>query len=575
MSREEIEEVRERLDIVDVIADYLHLSRAGRNYRALCPFHSEKTPSFYVSPERQTWHCFGCGRGGDVFTFVMEQERLSFPEALRLLAERAGVSLKSTQNGKGTADLYDLMKEAHAFYRRQMQSAGAETARSYLGKRGIDSKNIMRFEIGWAPPGWDSLKRHFTKAGFPTGEAVQAGLLINGEKGTYDRFRGRIMFPIKDVRGRIIAFGGRTISGDGAKYINSPESPIYSKRSTLFLLDAAKKAIKEKNRAILVEGYMDAIKMHMAGFPETVATLGTSLTEEQATLLKRFSDQCLICYDADIAGQEAAIRGMYLLQGAGLDIRVVCLPEGMDPDDLLSSEGGFDRLEKLLEKAAPLPLFHIRTKEAELTDESKRSRARKEIIEGLASLPALEANRYLPEVAKGLGLLLPELVGVLEKERKSRTRKGQKKRPAGEDIAAEGKAEPVSPLEAALCYLLWIDPRLRATVPPELILPLLYDEAVKSVTAALIQGEEPAELESRWLETGERRPMAILAAGGAHLEEYEGNNNRWEVLLEALKRKKNYRRFLFLKEKKARGEASIEEVREFAALAKALKGGSR
>jgi len=580
VARDEIEEIRERLDIVDVIGDYLRLDRSGRNYRALCPFHSEKTPSFYVSPERQTWHCFGCGRGGDVFSFVMEREGLSFPEVLRLLADRAGVTLKARQADKGAKDLYDIMKEAHAFYRKQLQAQGAEAARAYLLRRGIDAKRAMVFELGWAPHGWDALKRHFSTRGFSLRQAVQAGLLVEGDRGTYDRFRGRILFPIKDVRGRVIALGGRILSGDGAKYINSPESPIYSKRSSLYLLDTAKRGMREKGRAILVEGYMDALKLHLQGFTETVATLGTSLTKEQAALLKRFCEQCLICYDADIAGQEAAIRGMYLLQRAGLDIRVVALPEGMDPDDLVSTDGGRERFEELLEKAAPLPLFHIAAKRDELADETRANGARREIIEGLAGLPVLEANRYLPEVARRLGLLLPELVRALEKAREATGGKDHKDRWMRENVSAEGRGEknsdlpPADPLESALCYLLWTDPKLRAMLSPEQVLPLLSDEVVQSIVAALLQGEDPADLENRWHETGERRPMAVLAAGGAHLDEYEEETRR-DVLFSALKRRRDQRRFRFLKEKKARGEASIEDIREFVDLARALKGGSR
>ncbi|MFP4481539.1 MAG: DNA primase [Thermovirgaceae bacterium] len=580
MARDEIEEVRERLDIVEVIGDYLRLHRSGRNYRALCPFHSEKTPSFYVSPERQTWHCFGCGRGGDVFSFVMEQEGLSFPEALRLLADRAGVTLKARGGDKGAKDLYEIMNEAHAFYRDQMQSRGAEAARAYLARRGIEPKRAVQFELGWAPQGWDALKRHFSAGGIPLRQAIQAGLIVEGDRGTYDRFRGRILFPIKDVRGRVIALGGRIISGEGAKYINSPESPIYSKRSSLYLLSSAKKAMRDNGRAILVEGYMDALKLHLEGFTETVATLGTSLTEEQAALLKRFCEQCLICYDADIAGQEAAIRGMYLLQRSGLDIRVVALPERMDPDDLVSSDGGRNRFEGLLGKAAPLPLFHIAAKMNELLDETRANSARREIIEGLAGLPVLEANRYLPEVARRLGLLLPELVRALEKARESSSGRDHKDRRMRENVPAEDKQKkeagvpPADPLESALCYLLWTDPKLRATSSPEQVLPLLSDEVVQSIVSALLQGEDPVVLENRWHETGERRPMAVLAAGGAHLDEYDEETRR-DVLFSALKRRKDQRRFRFLKEKKARGEASMEDIREFADLAKALKGGSR
>jgi DNA primase len=252
----------------------------------------------------------------------------------------------------------------------------------------------------------------------------------------------------------------------------------------------------------------------------------------------------------------------------------------MDPDDLVSTEGGRERFEGLLEKAAPLPLFHIAAKKGELADETRANGARREIIEGLAGLPVLEANRYLPEVARRLSLLLPELVRALEKARESIGAKDHKERRIRENVPAESRQEkgsgvpPADPLESALCYLLWTDPKLRATLSPEGVLPLLSDEVVQSIVAALLQGEDPAELENRWHEMGERRPMAVLAAGGAHLDEYD-EETRQDVLLSALKRRKDQRRFRFLKEKKARGEASIEDIREFADLAKALKGGSR
>lgn len=584
MVRGQIDEIKEKLDILEVIGDYVPLKKVGKNYRGLCPFHSEKTPSFYVSPERQTYHCFGCGRGGDVFSFIMEKEGLTFPEALRFLAERAGVKLEEGKGSRKNDDIgiFDVMEEASKFFRDQLWFDAGIAALKYLARRGLKKEDILAFEIGWAPDSWDSLKRHLErKNGKKTVSiALDAGLLIKGPKGIYDRFRGRVIFPIRDVRGKLIGFGGRIISGEGVKYINSPESPIFMKRSSLFLLNRAKGHIREKKRAILVEGYMDALKLHIKGFPESVATLGTAVTEEQAALLKRFTERVFLCYDADVAGQEANLRGMYVLQRMGLDVRIVSLPIGKDPDDLLSTEKGGEDFRKLLDLALPLPLYHVKLKEPELRDESLRTRARREILEGLASLPSLEANSYLPEVARGLGMVLSEVIRSLEEFRKNIKDESVKKgflntsyvninvKPSS-DV---DKKSNIHPLEAVLCYILWTDEKRRSSEAPERLLPLFNQEEAKAIALALLQGEEPEELRERWLEAGDTWPLALLAAGAAHIEEYP-QERVYEVVVEALERRAKMKRFEVLKNKKARGVATIEEIIEFSKLAKFLKGG--
>jgi len=584
MARDQVREIKERLDILDVIGDYVPLKKVGKNYRGLCPFHAEKTPSFYVSPERQTYHCFGCGRGGDVFSFIMEKEGLTFPEAMHLLAERAGVKLDEGSAYKKPKDMgiFDVMEEAASFFREQLWSNAGRAAFKYLSRRGLNEEDLREFEIGWAPESWDSLKRHLERENGQKAVslALEAGILIRGPKGIYDRFRGRVIFPIRDVRGKLIGFGGRIISGEGAKYINSPESPIFMKGMSLFLLHRAKNHIRERKRAILVEGYMDALKLHIKGFPESVATLGTAVTEEQASLLKRFTERVFLCYDADVAGQEANLRGMYLLQRMGLDVRVVALPAGKDPDDLLSGEDGQESFKKLLNKALPLPLYHVKLKDQDLRDESLRTKARREILEGLASLPSLEANSYLPEVARGLGMVLSEVIRSLEEIRKEmKNASGRKGFSGGANVNInerstneESERPDINPLEALLCYILWTDEKIRGQESPERLLPLLELDEAKAIVLALLQGEDPEELRERWLSVGDTRPLALLAAGGAHMEEYP-QDRVYEVVIEALERRAKIKKFEVLKNKKARGEATVEEIMEFSKLAKFLKGG--
>lgn len=317
-----IDEVKSRIDIVDLVSAYVPLQRAGRNFRAPCPFHTERTPSFYVSPERQTWHCFGaCATGGDCFAFIMKRENVEFSEALRILAQRAGVTLGGRREPKDDERwqrLLEANEQAAAFFHNALLNAKpAEAARRYLDTRGLDAGTIEAFQLGYSQESWDALKSHLTQRGFSNEELAAAGLLVESETGGYDRFRGRLMFPIRDERGRTVGFGARELDGGdlpGAKYINTPQTALFDKSSLLYAFDRAKEAIRRQETAIVVEGYMDAIAAHQHGIENVVASMGTALTHRQIRTLERLRCKILLALDADAAGMEATLRA---LQEAG------------------------------------------------------------------------------------------------------------------------------------------------------------------------------------------------------------------------------------------------------------------
>lgn len=317
------DEIKGRVDIVDLVGEQLQLQRSGRNFRARCPFHNERTPSFYVSPERQTWHCFGaCATGGDIFSFVMKRDGIEFPEALRMLANRAGIALEERRKpAEREADerLAQANAAAAAYYHHVLlQSKAAEPARAYLTQRGLDHETIEAFELGYSPESWDALKLHLTERSFSEADLLAAGLLVEGERGPYDRFRNRLMFPIRDERGRTVGFGGRALaSSDGAKYLNTPQTSMFDKGGLLYALDRAKEAIRREATAIVVEGYMDAIAAHQQGITNVVAAMGTALTERQIKTLQRFKGRILLALDADAAGVEATLRALHEAEAAG------------------------------------------------------------------------------------------------------------------------------------------------------------------------------------------------------------------------------------------------------------------
>lgn len=331
-------------DIVEVIEGYLPLKRVGRSYKALCPFHAEKTPSFIVNPERQIFKCFGCGEGRDVVNFLMRQERFTFPEAVRYLAQRAGIPLPSrgtTRGEEGRLTLYEVHRLACGYYRRNLSQADGAKARAYLEARGVGGEVAERFLLGYALPSWEGLLRSLTQQGFSPSLLEQAGLVVHrsGKQGYYDRFRDRLMIPIQDAVGRVIGFGGRSLDGSEPKYLNSPETPIYRKGSHLYGLHLAAPAIRERGFAIVVEGYFDVISLHVHGLPNSVAVLGTALTTEQARLFTRYAKRAVLVFDPDQAGLAAAKRGVEALINSGIEWKVTILPEGKDPDSYVRAYG--------------------------------------------------------------------------------------------------------------------------------------------------------------------------------------------------------------------------------------------
>jgi DNA primase len=358
-----LDEIRSAVDIVDLVGRFVSLKKAGVNWKGLCPFHGEKTPSFTVNPRKGIFHCFGCGVGGDAFGFLMRQDKVTFPEAVRSLAKTAGIALPeegvARAGDSGREELLRVMDLAARFYAETLWASGGGRARQYLEGRGVDPQVARRFGLGYAPDGWDSLLT-FMRGEHVAADALEkAGLALPRQSGSgfYDRFRGRLIFAIRDLQGRVVAFGGRAFGDEQPKYLNSPETPLYSKGQLLYAADQARPAIQEKNRALLVEGYVDCLMAHQFGFTETVAALGTAFTGAQLGLLRRYCDEVVTFFDADAAGQKAAERAEELLEstayGGGWDVnrsgtfvasgalrmKVALLPVGHDPDTFLRAEG--------------------------------------------------------------------------------------------------------------------------------------------------------------------------------------------------------------------------------------------
>lgn len=409
-SEETIQKVKYENDIVDVISETIPLKKAGRNFWGRCPFHNEKTPSFSVSAEKQIYKCFGCGEAGNVVTFIMKTKTLNFPEAVKFLAERANITLEEEgesreqiQSREKHKKMYQLNVEAARYYYANLKRNNKPY--EYLKGRAITDQTIKRFGLGYAPEGWHNIRNYLKQRGFNEYEILELGLTIKNDKGNiYDRFRNRIIFPVFDVSGRVIGFGGRVMDDSKPKYLNSPETPVFHKGINLYGLNLAVKENKSRS-VIMVEGYMDVISLSQGGVTNVVATLGTALTEAQCKLLKRYVDTVIVCFDADLAGQKATARSLDMLKKAGLEIKILRIPQGKDPDEYMRAHGKDDFL-KLVEGALPIIDYRLKAAEKDV-DFSKQEmivKYLKRVVPVLKNLDSLEEAVYIKQVAEKSGL---------------------------------------------------------------------------------------------------------------------------------------------------------------------------
>lgn len=471
-----IDEIKQRIDIVDLVSQFVTLKRAGRDFVAPCPFHQERTPSFHVSPQRQSWHCFGaCGTGGDIFGFIMRKDNIDFREALLLLGERAGVEMdqrRDPQEDARRARLFDINEGASAFFHAQLradaQNGGlsAAVARDYLAERALAESAVELFQIGYAPNSWEALRDFLKERRFDEQELVAAGLAVEGDRGAYDRFRHRLMFPIRDERGRIAGFGGRVLPGEalGAgghqpKYVNTPQSAVFDKGTLLYGLDLAKDAIRTEGRVVVVEGYMDVIAAHEHGYANVVASMGTALTERQVALIKRYTRQLVLALDADDAGSEGMLRGGEILESVfehehvpvanwrgvirmqealAADVRVIAMPDGRDPDDVIRSDP--EGWPALIAQAQPFIDFQFAAvaRKHDLSQPRERAELSSELMPLVAAIPdRVLQSHYLQQLAR--------LVQVDEATLRMDLRQAARPRAARLDAQAPGGGAPRQP----------------------------------------------------------------------------------------------------------------------------------
>jgi DNA primase len=501
-SDSDISRVRDSVDIVDLISGYVSLKKRGKSWLGLCPFHSEKTPSFNVNADKQIFHCFGCGVGGDAFKFLELQKGFNFPEAVRELAGRAGITLPESRphgDSKKSQDerkaLLAVLAEAADHFRRELEGPGGSAARAYLSKRGVSDAIIQEFSIGWSRQEWEGLHRHLRQKGFAPALQEKAGLVVKRSEGDgyYDRFRGRIIFPIRDINGTVIAFGGRVMDDSLPKYLNSPETPLYSKSNILYGMDRAKEAARKHDHFIIVEGYLDAIACHQHGVRNAVATLGTALTDGHLRLMRRFTKKLKLIFDPDPAGVRAALRSFDLLVSSGMQVKVVSLPGGDDPDTVLMKSGR-EVFAASLAAAVPLMDFvldQVVQGSVGVPIDEKVAQAG-EVLGFIAKLPSgIERSHYLQRTAERLDVD----EGVLRQE-----------------MTRMGAAHPRTEEEARV-------PRSgqrhgqRPRAEEMLIHLMLRDEGIARGVAGKIG---PADFTDPLYRRAAERIQAVLSSGGAY-----------------------------------------------------------
>ncbi len=463
-----VDEIKARLDIVDTVSGYVSLRKAGRNFKAVCPFHTEKTPSFVVSPDRQSWRCFGaCATGGDALSFVMRMENLEFGDALKLLAQKTGVALQSRSDSDRSDALYGVNREAARFYQDVLRSPDGEQGIGYLKERGVSAESIERFELGMSPQRRDGLKNHLRALGFNESLAVEAGLVRRNEAGgdSWDFFKGRLMFPIHDRQSRVIGFGARALDDSTPKYINTPGTPIFNKRGTLYGLHRAAERVKAEGVGVVVEGYMDVIAAHEHGYANVVASMGTALTEEQVSQLKSLASSFVLALDPDTAGQEATLRSLEsswrvigrqqavagsrsvgpLYQREPLTLRIAALPEGRDPDKLIREDAA--EWERLTREAPPLVEYLIPAIAARFDLNTGEGKA--QAVEALfpviaATENAFDQERYFRMLADALGVSDEALRASIAVPRYSRSSQSRSNRREADARATRASASRLS-----------------------------------------------------------------------------------------------------------------------------------
>ncbi len=516
-----VDRIRRSVDIVALVGETVPLKRAGSTYKGLCPFHREKTPSFIVTPERQTFKCFGCGEGGDVFSFVMKTENVSFPEALEILAERTHIELprRGGRDAGASRDEKSLLFRANAwaadwFHKKLIEEAIGRTAAEYLSGRGVTPEIIERFQLGYAPDHWSALMEAGRAKGIPLPLMAKAGLLSSSQKNDrqYDRFRNRLMFPIRDVRNRVIGFGARALDDSEPKYLNSPETPLFSKGRTFYGLDRARETLSQTRRAVVVEGYMDVIAAHQHGLTGVIGVLGTALTREHARLLRRYADETVLLFDADNAGQSSANRSIDAFAEEELSVRVVTLPDGQDPDEFVRANGA-EAFESVLESGVEGLDYKLKQALATVPEHLRNSaptvaRALDDVLATVARMPnAVTRSLAVGRIAGQTGILenaLQDRLARLQSGRRvyedeEETRRIERRRDAEREL-----------LEAMLTYpdvIGYVCPRL----PPESLKTPAVRELVTRLYELVAQDQAPAA-ETLLARTREPEQRAVLEA---------------------------------------------------------------
>lgn len=539
-----IEEVRTSNDIVDVISGYVKLQRKGSSYFGLCPFHNEKSPSFSVSPGKQMYYCFGCGAGGNVFTFLMEYENFTFPEAIKALADRAGIRLPEpdySREAKEAADrkalLLQIQKEAAKYFYYQLRTAKGERALAYLKGRGLTDETIRRFGLGYSDKFSDDLYRYLKQKNYSDELLRESGLFHADEKhGMYDKFWNRVIFPIMDVNNRVVGFGGRVMGDGKPKYLNSPETKIFDKSRNLYGLNIARTS--RKKNLIICEGYMDVISMHQAGFNNAVASLGTALTAQQASLMKRYTDEVLVIYDSDEAGTKAALRAIPILNAGGLTTRVVNLKPHKDPDEFIQTEGK-ELFQERLDQAENSFLFEIRTMERlyDMQDPEGRTKFLHAAASKLVEIEDdVARGNYLNTVASKYGvevLALKKLVanlalkgaGIREVSKPKSGMNRTRERQSGVEKAQELMLTWITSYPELLS-------RVSEYISPEDFTTPLYRQVADLIFAQYRDGEvNPAKMLNHFTDSEEQRAVASLLHARIPLEtEEEKHAALWDVI---------------------------------------------